>query len=558
MKKALLFAFTAVALTALLVSYTGCSKKPVTPPVVAVTGVTLNKTTLSLTAGNKETLSATIVPTNATTKTVTWASDNTAVATVNATTGEVTAVSAGSAKITVTSVSGSKTASCTVTVTAATIAVTGVTLNNSSVTLAIGAKETLQATVAPTNATTKTVTWSSDATAIATVNSTTGEITAVSVGSAKITVTTTNGSKTASCTVTVVPTEVSLVSMNKNTLKLVIGSKEALQATITPTNASNQNLTWASDNAAVATVNTTNGEVTAISAGSAKITATSNNGKTATCNVSVVVKIETVNLQNGTFNMGSPTSEPDRLTNETQHIVILTKGFSIGKYEVTNAQYAAFLNANNVGVTGTGANTRANMLRPGSTYATYQNVLYDSATRNGGAANWGVTWNSGTNKWMAVAGYENHPVIYVTYYGAQYFAEWVGGRLPTEAEWEYACRSGITHAFHFSTSVPTNFAWYSANSGNKTQRVGQKTANHYDIYDIQGNVREWCEDSWDGTTPYGGANATDPKGTTGSKRVVRGAGIAYDLKFLRSAYRMSEAPDTDLPALGFRVVFDLQ
>ena len=287
MKKTLLFVFTAFALTAVLVSYSGCSKKPVKPPVITVTGVSLSKTTLSLTVGGKETLTVTINPADATNKSVTWSSDNTAVVTVNATTGEVTAVAAGTAKITVTSADGSKVATCTVTIT---IDVSGVTLNKTTASLTVGAKETLVATVAPTTATNKTITWSSDNTAIATVNSSTGEVTAVAAGTAKITATTVSGSKTASCTVTVTAATVAVtgVTLNKTAISLVAGTKETLTATVAPTNATTKTVTWSSDNTAIATVNSSTGEVTAVAVGSAKITATTVSGsKTASCTVAV-------------------------------------------------------------------------------------------------------------------------------------------------------------------------------------------------------------------------------------------------------------------------------
>ena len=168
---------------------------------IAVTGVSLNKSTSSIVAGANETLVATITPTNATNKNVTWTSSNTAVATVNAT-GTVTGVSAGTATIKVTTVDGSKIANCVVTVTANNIAVTGVSLNKSTSSMVAGANETLVATITPTNATNKNVTWTSSNTAVATVNST-GTVTGVSAGTANITVTTVDGTKTATCQVTV-------------------------------------------------------------------------------------------------------------------------------------------------------------------------------------------------------------------------------------------------------------------------------------------------------------------------------------------------------------------
>ena len=310
MKKALLFVFTAFALTAVLVSFTDCSKKPVKPSVITVTEASLNKTTLSLTVEGKETLTVTITPADATDKSVTWSSDNTAIATVNSTTGEVTAVAVGEAEIKATTVGGRKTASCTVTVTAATVAVTrvtpnkvavtGVTLNKTATSLILAAApETLVATVAPANATNKNVTWSSDNTAVAIVSSTTGTVYSIALGTAKITATTVSGSKTASCTVTVteVTVDVTGVTLNKTATSLGVGAKETLSATVAPTNATNKNVTWSSDNTAVATVNSSTGEVIAVSLGTAKITATTVSGsKTASCTVTVIIEASGITL----------------------------------------------------------------------------------------------------------------------------------------------------------------------------------------------------------------------------------------------------------------------
>ena len=173
---------------------------------VAVTGVSLNKTELKLTTGDTETLTATVAPSDATNKAVTWTSSKESVATVDAN-GKVTAVAAGEATITVTTTDGSFTATCTVTVEDATVAVTGVTLNKTTLPLTVGDTETLTATVAPTDATNKAVTWTSSKESVATVDAN-GKVTAVAAGEATITVTTTDGSKTATCTVTVTAAEV--------------------------------------------------------------------------------------------------------------------------------------------------------------------------------------------------------------------------------------------------------------------------------------------------------------------------------------------------------------
>ena len=180
------------------------------PTTVAVTGVSLNKNTATLTVGGTETLTATVSPDNATDRTVTWSSSDTDVATVD-TNGKVSAVAAGTATITVTATNGTvdtsddKEATCVVTVNAAApsvVSVTGVEINKTSTTLTVGGTETLTATVNPGDATDKTVTWSSDNTSVATVDAN-GKVTAVAAGTATITVTTTDGRKTATCSVTV-------------------------------------------------------------------------------------------------------------------------------------------------------------------------------------------------------------------------------------------------------------------------------------------------------------------------------------------------------------------
>ena len=174
---------------------------------VAVTDVTLNKTTLTLGVDGKQTLTAKVVPDDATTVTVTWSSDKTDVATVSPT-GEVTAIAEGTATITVKTDDGDKMATCVVTIIAQrdVVAVTDVTLNMTRLTLEVDRKHTLTANVVPYDATTVTVTWSSDKTDVATVSHT-GEVTAIAEGTAIITVKTDDGDKIATCAVRVIAPE---------------------------------------------------------------------------------------------------------------------------------------------------------------------------------------------------------------------------------------------------------------------------------------------------------------------------------------------------------------
>ena len=179
---------------------------------VAVTDVSLNRTSTTLVVGGTETLTATISPANACNQNVTWTSSNPNIATVDAN-GQVTAVAQGTATITVTTQDGNHTANSTVTVNTPTVPVTGVTINRTTAMLVVGSFEILTATVLPENATNRNVTWTSSNTAIATVDTTTGVVTAVSPGTVAITVITEEGAHMAHTAVTVIsPTDGAVIN----------------------------------------------------------------------------------------------------------------------------------------------------------------------------------------------------------------------------------------------------------------------------------------------------------------------------------------------------------
>ena len=256
------------------------------PQTVAVTGVTLNKTTLSLDIGASETLTATIAPQNAANKTVVWSSSNGAVASVD-NAGKVTALATGSTTITVLTADGGKSATCQVSVNQQ--AVSGVSLNKTTLNLDVGASETLTATITPADTGNKNVTWSSSDETVATVDNA-GKVTAIAAGTTTITVTTEDSGKTATCEVTVSSKAVTGVSLDKTMLSLVTGDSETLTATVAPDDAGNKNVTWSSSDETVATVDDA-GNVTATGKGTATITVTTEDGgKTATCVVTVEAK----------------------------------------------------------------------------------------------------------------------------------------------------------------------------------------------------------------------------------------------------------------------------
>ena len=255
--------------------------------VYNVESVSLDKTNITLTEGDSETLTATVSPSNATNKNVRWKSSNTSVATVS--NGKVSALKEGTATITVMTDDGGKTATCQVTVNAKVYKVESVSLDRTSITLTEGDSQTLTATVSPSNATNKNVSWKSSSTSVATVSN--GKVTALKAGTASITVTTEDGGKTATCQVTVNARvyNVESVSLDKTSITLTEGDSQTLTATVSPSNATNKNVSWKSSNTSVATVS--NGKVTALKAGTATITVTTDDGgKTATCMVTVEAK----------------------------------------------------------------------------------------------------------------------------------------------------------------------------------------------------------------------------------------------------------------------------
>ncbi|MFR0558794.1 Ig-like domain-containing protein [Pseudoscardovia radai] len=258
-------------------------------PTVDVTSVTLDASSLSLTEGDTQTLTATILPTNATNKSLTWTSSDPSVATVSR--GVVTAVKAGTATITARSANG-KTATAAVTVTPKEpqrVPVTIVSLTPNPLALTEGTSGQLKAAVLPTNATDKSLTWASSDPSVATVDAN-GTVTAVKAGTATVTATASNGVKGEATVIVTAKTpeivDVTSVTLTPNPLALTTGKAGTLTAVVLPTNATDKTLTWTSSDPSVATVDA-NGLVTAVKAGTATVTATASNGVKGEATVTV-------------------------------------------------------------------------------------------------------------------------------------------------------------------------------------------------------------------------------------------------------------------------------
>ena len=226
------------------------------------------------------------------------------------------------------------------------------------------------------------------------------------------------------------------------------------------------------------------------------------------------VTIRLVLIPAGKFMMGSPDSEKGRVKNEGQHEVTLSKPFYAGVTEVTQAQYQAIMGTN-----------------PSSFKGATNPVEM-------------VSWNDAAEFCKKLSDKTRQAV-----------------RLPTEAEWEYACRvedpprrAGTATAFSFGDSDSTlgDHAWYSANSGGTTHPVGQKKPNAWGLCDMHGNVWEWCADGY-GDYPKGAV--TDPQGAAPcAQRVLRGGSWLFNTGNCRAANRHWSSPGGRLSDCGFRVV----
>lgn len=290
----------------------------------AVTGVSLNTTTLRLKVGETATLTATVsldAGDTATAATVGWSADVTDVVSgaygTDGVSITLTAVKTGTATITAASTADpAKTASCTVTVDPpAKVDVTSVTINKASTSLEVGASETLTATVKPDDATNKDITWSSDKPSVAAVDRTSGRVEAVGKGTANITAAA-DGVDSAPCVVTVtapavnVPVEKVEIKADDGT-SVAVGRTLQLRSEVTPANASNKNVAWSSADPTIASVNSDTGVVTGVKAGGpVAVTATTEDGnKTASVNITVTApaSLTVIANRNGPIDTGRST-----------------------------------------------------------------------------------------------------------------------------------------------------------------------------------------------------------------------------------------------------------
>jgi formylglycine-generating enzyme required for sulfatase activity len=241
------------------------------------------------------------------------------------------------------------------------------------------------------------------------------------------------------------------------------------------------------------------------------------------------IGMKLVLIPKGQFTMGSPVEEEGSEDDETPHVVTLNADYYLGVTEVTQEQFRRVMGRNPSGYQGEKAAERNP--RTGR-------VLRLIDTANYPVEN--VTWPEAVEfcrKLSAIPAEQQASRVY---------------RLPTEAEWEYACRAGSKLAYSFGPSLEklAEHAWFEKNA-KSPQPVGTRKPNPWGLYDMHGNVWEWCAD-WMGD--YAPAPATAPTGPQqGTDRVVRGGGWDIDADACRSAYRDGGEPATRIESLGFRV-----
>ena len=200
--------------------------------------------------------------------------------------------------------------------------------------------------------------------------------------------------------------------------------------------------------------------------------------------------------------------------------VTLTKPFFVGLFEVTQKQWSL--------VTGSNPSYFSGDKRP------VEQVSYNAIRGSTNGAKWPSSSAVDTSSFM----------------GRLRARTGLDFDLPTEAQWEYACRAGTTTTYSYGNSANGNYMWYSSNSSSETHEVGTRKPNPWGLYDMHGNVWEWCLD-WYGTLAYG----TDPKGSSsGSSRVLRGGSWNYSASSCTSSYRYDYHPSYEYSSHGFRLV----
>lgn len=265
-----------------------------------------------------------------------------------------------------------------------------------------------------------------------------------------------------------------------------------------------------------------------------------------------LLKPEMFLIPEGFFYMGSEKG----LKNEKPVHKVRLNSFFMSRNLVTNEMYCQFLNS------------QGNQKESGSEWIKLSKAPYC-----------GIEEETVSGNFSVKPGYEKIPVIYVNWYGAIAYCNWLseteslepsygppdkrgknpslwlkknGYRLPTEAEWEYACRTGTENTYYWGDNINDDYLWYKNNSDNKPQPVSQKKPNNYGLYDMAGNVFEWCNDWFNDYSEEEQINPAGPE--TGSYKVGRGGSYTSKEQACRSTIRSGTNPKLHIKDTGFRLV----
>ena len=337
---------------------------------------------------------------------------------------------------------------------------------------------------------------------------------------------------------------VSALSLDKTSLDLKVPDTCQLTVSISPYNATDKKVAWSSKDSSVATVSSS-GLVTAVKSGSTKITITSNDGNShADCTVTVtqipVANPTMISVPGGTTTING--------------VTVSITSFSMSSTEITQAQYAYAMN--------TLSNSCLSNYGLGDDYPIYNVSWYDAivfcnrlSLKNGKTPVFSINGSTNPETWGSV------PIVSSSIWDSVIMNIAANGyRLPTEAEWEYAAKGGQkTNYYTYSGSnYIDSVAWYKTNGNSSTHPSGSKLANELGLYDMTGNVWEWCWD-WYNSSAYPSISV-DPTGpASGTERSTRGGSILNDVDGCEVSYRNSQSSYlADFPTysylIGIRVV----
>jgi sulfatase modifying factor 1 len=248
-----------------------------------------------------------------------------------------------------------------------------------------------------------------------------------------------------------------------------------------------------------------------------------------------ITKIDLVFIEKGAFKRGDKNGEVD----EKPVRKIKIESFYIGKYEVSNSEFVEFLNVNGNQVEG---NTQ--WINLDGKWNNLKCRIYEK-----------------NNRFFVEEGYEYFPVNFVSWYGAKAYCLWKGGRLPTEAEWEYVAKGGKYSKKQIIKEFEKNiskYSWYFYNSDNQMHKRGQKASNTLGLFDIYGNLWEWCSDFYNANYYTTKINKNPQGPISGDYKVIRGGSWTNKEEMMRISNRNAINPNSNKINLGFRIAFSIK